>query len=102
MTHLVIGTDDALIASLREKLRGEDPSSEIQLKSARDFDAAQLSDAPKVYVVGYFPDIVAAYGEKVVENVLTDAEKQQMADDAAKAEAVSDEVTASTKKRSSK
>lgn len=65
MTHLIIGTDDVAIAALRSQLREDDPVTEIQLKSARDFDKDHLSDAPKVYVVGDFPEIVAAYGDRI-------------------------------------
>lgn len=90
MTHLIIGTDDAAIGTLRAQLREADPAAEIQLKSARDFDPQSLSDAPKVYVVGDFPEIVAAYGDRVQGQAITGTD------------AVADETTTTSKKKVSK
>lgn len=92
MTRLIIGTDDAAIAALLPKLREEDPAGEIQLKSARDFDPKRLSDAPKVYVVGDFPEIVEAYGDRVQSVVQTEAAQPAPADEVA-------EVTGMTSKK---
>lgn len=82
MTHLIIGTCDAAIAALRTELREADPSAEIQLKTARDFDPERLSDAHKVYIVGDFPEIATAYGDRVQRVVSLEKAEATTADSA--------------------
>ena len=77
--HLIIGTDGDKISALVAKIRQVDQTGEIQLQHAAEFNPDRLSPASKVYVVGDFPHIVTAYGDKVqkLEDIEIDSGEAQ-------------------------